>query len=89
MRAPVLEMIQQDQLAWSLAQALAVANKAARAHGVEPEDSLMTITEEGSLGGARVMRPLWRSRLCGRRGGDVSVLVDEGSGSIQRIVRGQ
>lgn len=89
MTAPVLEMIQQDQLALSIARALAEANKAARTHGIEPEDSLVTITQEASSGGRRWCIHYGIRDCVGRRGGDLSVLVDECSGSVPRIIRGQ
>jgi len=41
-----IEKIQKDTLAFSVAQALAVANEAALAQGVDPANSLVTISEE-------------------------------------------
>jgi hypothetical protein len=84
-----LEEMQQDQLVMSVARALAVANEAALAQGIDPADSLVTITEETSSAGR-----LWRIHYgprdyIGRRGGDLIVIVDEGSHAIQRIIRGQ
>lgn len=83
------EDIQQDRLVMSVARALTLANEAALAEGTEPDHSLVTITEEASPAGR-----LWRIHYgprdyIGRRGGDLIVLVDEGSEGIQRIIRGQ
>jgi hypothetical protein len=83
-----LEDLQQDQLVMSVARVLSLANKAALAHGTEPANSLITITEEPSSAG-----PVWRIHYgprdyVGRRGGDLIVFVDERSEAI-RIIRGQ
>jgi hypothetical protein len=83
-----LEVMQQDQLVMSVARALILANEAALAQGTNPNDSLVTITEEETAG------RLWRIHYgprdyLNRRGGDLSVLVDEQSGAVQRIIRGQ
>ena len=84
-----LEEMQQDHLVMSVARALSLANEAALAQGTEPAASLVTITEETSSGGR-----LWRIHYgprdyVNRRGGDLIVLVDERSGVVQRIIRGQ
>ncbi len=73
----------------SVAQALAVANEAALAHGTESAESLVTITEETSSAGT-----VWRIHFgprdyIGRRGGDLIVLVDESTAAVQRIIRRQ
>ena len=84
-----LEAMQQDHLVMSVARALSLANEAALTQGTKPADSLVTITEEVSSAGR-----LWRIHYgprdyLGRRGGDLIVLVDEGSEAVQRIIRGQ
>jgi hypothetical protein len=84
-----LEAMQRDQLVMSVARALALANEAARTQGTEPDNSLVTITEEPSPTGR-----LWRIHygprdFVGRRGGDLIVLVDERSQAVQRVIRGQ
>lgn len=84
-----LEAMQQDYLVMSVARALSLANEAALAQGIEPANSLVTITEEMSPAGR-----LWRIHYgprdyVGRRGGDLIVLVDERSEGVQRIIRGQ
>ena len=84
-----LDEMQQDHLVMSVAKALALANEAVLTRGTKPADSLVTITEESSLAGR-----LWRihcgpREYLGRRGGDLIVLVEEGSGSVQRVIRGQ
>ena len=50
-----LEGLQRDHLAMSVARALALANEAAVAHGTEPADSLVSISEESWAAG-RVWR---------------------------------
>lgn len=89
MTAPTLEVIQQDHLAMSVARALTVANETALLNGIEPRGSLVTISEESSSAG-----PLWRIHYgardyVGRRGGDLSVIVEGGSGVVRRVIRGQ
>ncbi len=90
MSAVTLDDLQQDHLAMSVARALALANEAARARGMKPANSsLVTITEETSDTGR-----LWRIHYgprdyIGRRGGDLTVVVDESSEAVQRIIRGQ
>jgi hypothetical protein len=84
-----IEEMQQDHLVMSVARALAVANEAALAHGTQPSESLVTITEEASPAG-RIWRIHYGPRnYVGRRGGDLIVVVDESSAAVQRIIRGQ
>ena len=69
--------------------ALALANEAALAEGADPSKSLVSISEESTAAG-----PVWRISYgprdyVGRRGGDLIVFVDDGSQTIQRILRGQ
>jgi hypothetical protein len=83
------EDLQQDPFVMSVARALALANETAIAQGTEPAKSLVTITEESSPSG-----PVWRISYgprdhVGRRGGDLIVFVDDGSQTVQRILRGQ
>jgi hypothetical protein len=89
MATATLEELQQDRLVMSVARALALANEAALARGTDPDKSLVAITQETSPAG-----PLWRISYgpldyVGKRGGDLIVFVDEGSQTIQRILRGQ
>jgi citrate lyase beta subunit len=89
MTAPALEEIRQDSLAMSVAAALAVADKEAMAQGTDVARSLVTITEAAPPPGR-----LWRIHYgprdyVNRRGGDLTVVVDEQAGTVQRIIRGQ
>jgi hypothetical protein len=73
----------------SVANELALANEAAIARGVDPEKSLVTITEETTPPGV-----LWRINYGPReyfrkRGGDLILIVDSGTQTVQRILRGQ
>lgn len=84
-----LEDLQQDRLVMSVARALALANEAAITEGTVPIKSLVTITEESSAAG-----PVWRISYgprdyVGRRGGDLIVFVDDGTQTVQRVLRGQ
>lgn len=89
MATATLEELQRDRLVMSVARALALANEAALARGTDPDKSLVTIAQETSPAG-----PVWRINYgppdyVGRRGGDLIVFVDEGSQTVQRILRGQ
>src|SRR5215213_6748982 len=88
MATATFEQLQQDGLVMSVARALALANEAAIAHGMEPTNSLVTITEESTDGG-----PVWQITYgprdyVHRRGGDLVVFVDDKSQSVQRVLRG-
>jgi hypothetical protein len=87
--AAILESIQQDGLAMSVARALAIANGEAATRGTDLAQSLVTITEE-SPPPARVWRIHYGPReYRNRRGGDLIVLVDEQAGAVRRVIRGQ
>ena len=73
----------------AVARALALANEAALAEGVEPANSLVTITEEPSSAGRHWRIHYGPRDYVGRRGGDLIVLVDERGEGVQRIIRGQ
>ncbi|HEY2414317.1 MAG TPA: hypothetical protein VGI40_18880 [Pirellulaceae bacterium] len=89
MSVEILEAMQQDDLVMSVARALSAANQAATGQGTDIGSSLVTISEEGSPGG-RVWRIHYGPRdYVGRRGGDLSVLVDESTATVQRVIRGQ
>jgi hypothetical protein len=89
MTSPVVEELQQDGLAMSVAWALKIANAAAAAQGVDPDKSLVTVSEE-SPPPERLWRVHYGPRdYRNRRGGDLIVLVSERAGAVQRIIRGQ
>ena len=89
MSLPALEEIQTDPLALAVAGAVRLANARAGELGVLLKDSQVTITEEGTAPG-RLWHIHYGPRDCrGRRGGDLTVVVDEASGSIERVIRGQ
>jgi hypothetical protein len=89
MTAITFEKLQQDRLVMSVAGALAVANETAVTQGIDPGSSLVTIAEAESAQG-RVWRVHYGPRdYVSRRGGDLVIVVDEQSGMVQRITRGQ
>ena len=79
----------QDNIAVSLACAIAAANKRAREVGVDVPQSFISITQHflnGSL--------LWRVNYgpkdyVGRRGGDLIIEVDPSDDSIKQVLWGQ
>ena len=85
----VSEEIQRDDLAMSVAQALATANAAATAEGADLPQSLVTITEE-SPPPERKWRIHYGPRdYQNRRGGDLIFVVDATTGRLERTIRGQ
>jgi hypothetical protein len=89
MATPTVEAIQQDGLAMSVARALAIANEAALARGMNLEETLVSITED-----TPPPDRLWRIHYgprdyIHRRGGDLIIFVNEGAGLVQKVVRGQ
>lgn len=84
-----LESIQQDSLALSVARAVAVANEAAITRGFDLAQASVTIMED-SAPPNRVWRVNYGPRdYMLRRGGDLIVYVDDASGTVQRVLRGQ
>ena len=89
MATPTLEEMQKDRLVMAVAQALALANEAALGQGMDVATSLITITQE-PLPAARLWRIHYGPRdYVGRRGSDLTVLVDERTKAVQQIIRGQ
>ena len=89
MAATLAADVLQDDIAVSLARAMATANKRARELGVDVLQSLITITQQVSDGIA-----LWRINYgpkdyIGSRGGDLIIEVDPQNASIQHVLRGQ
>jgi hypothetical protein len=89
MSALTLEAMQQDKLVMSVARALALANEAALAQGIEPANSLVSISEDTSSPNRLWRIHYGRRDYVHRRGGDLIVFVDERGETIQRILRGQ
>jgi hypothetical protein len=89
MASPALEGIERDGVALTIARALTIANEEATARGLDPAASVITVTEEVPPPG-RVWRIHYGPREdVHRRGGDLTVLVEERTGSVQQVIRGQ
>jgi hypothetical protein len=85
----VIDKIKKDKLAVSVARALAVANEAALAQGIDVGSALVTIAEE-TPPPDRTWRIHYGPRdYVLRRGGDFMVVVDDLSGEVKRTLRGQ
>ncbi len=89
MTATLAAEVLQDDIAVSLARAIATANKRARELGVDVLQSLITITQDVSNGSS-----LWRINYgprdyVGRRGGDLIIEVDPSNATIKQVLRGQ
>ena len=79
----------QDNLAISVAQALAAANKKAYELGVDVSQSLISILQH-SLNGSSVWRINYIPKdYINQRGGDVIIEVDMYDATIKRVLRGQ
>jgi hypothetical protein len=79
----------QDEIAVSVAQILATANRKAKELGVDVKTSLITVTQHFTKGVC-----LWRVHYgakdyVGRRGGDLMIDVDPSNADIKQILRGQ
>jgi len=86
---PTIDAIKQDHLALAVAQALTVANGEAIARGMDPGRALVTITE-ASAPPNRVWRVHYGPRdYIRRRGGDLLILIDERTSTVQSVMRGQ
>lgn len=89
MAATLTAEVLQDDLAISLAHAMAVANKKARELGVDVTQSLISITQR-RLNGISVWRINYGPKdYVNRRGGDVLIEVDMHDATIKKVLRGQ
>ncbi len=79
----------QDDLAISLASALAAANKRARESGVDVLQSLITVTQRTLADGLIWQINYGPKDYVGRRGGDFIVEVDAADVSIKKVLQGQ
>ena len=89
MAATLASDVLRDDLAVSVARALASANKRAQEFGIDVSQSLITITQcpEGD-------DVVWRinygpQEVVARRGGDLIVEVDFNDASVKRVLHGQ
>ncbi len=79
----------QDEVARSLARAVAVANERARREGVDLHTSLINVAEHFAAG-----ETFWRIDYAPRdylqrRGGDLVIDVGADDGAVRRVLRGQ
>jgi hypothetical protein len=89
MAATLTATVLQDDLAVSLARAMAVANQKARELGVDVFQSLISITQH-TLNDSLVWRINYGPKdYVNRRGGDVLIEVDMHDATIKRVLRGQ
>jgi hypothetical protein len=89
MTTPTLEKIQKDDLAMSVARAVAIANEEAVSRGMDLSQALVTVTEESPP-----PDPVWQVHYgprdyTNRRGGDLIVVVNERAGAVARVIHGQ
>ena len=87
MRFSTTEIV--DEIAISVAQALASANRKAKELGVDAKESLITVSQHLAKGVW-----LWRVHYgardyVGRRGGDLMIDIDPANADIKQILRGQ
>ena len=79
----------QDEIAVSVAQVLASANRKAKELGVDVKESLITVSQH-------LAKDVWLWRVhygardyVGRRGGDLMIDIDPANADITQILRGQ
>jgi hypothetical protein len=85
----ILEAIQQDRLAMSVAGALALANEAAVSSGVDPAKCLVNISEDIAPIGRKWRIQYGPRDYVNRRGGDLIVIVNPDASAVERVIRGQ
>ena len=79
----------QDEIAVSVAQVLASANRKAKELGVDVKESLITVSQH-LANGVWLWRVHYGARdYVGRRGGDLMIDIDPASADIKQILRGQ
>jgi hypothetical protein len=89
MSAAISESVQRDPLALSAARAIALANETASQAGFDVASSIVSVSEEYAAS-ARQWRVHYGPRdYIGRRGGDFIVIVDDPSGQVRQVLRGQ
>jgi len=89
MAATLSADVLQDDIAVSLARAIASANKRARELGVDVLQSIISITQH-SLNGDLLWRVNYGPKdYVGRRGGDLIIEVDPSDASIKQVLWGQ
>ncbi|MDQ2995598.1 MAG: hypothetical protein M3R61_00860 [Chloroflexota bacterium] len=79
----------QDDLAISLARAIAAANKKARELGIDVAQSLISIIQQPQNGNSIWQINYGVQDYINRRGGDVLVEVDMRDATIRRVLHGQ
>jgi len=84
-----IEAIQHDNLAMSIAAAVALANSAVQAQGTDPATCLVTISEETAAPNRSWRIQYGPRNFVNRRGGDFYVVVDESSQQVRQVLRGQ
>ncbi len=89
MAATLTKDVLDDELAVSLARAVAAANGRARQEGIEIQSSLVTVTEQGNEGDLRWCVNYGPRNCVGRRGGDLIVEVGFADAEVKRVLRGQ
>lgn len=79
----------QDEIAVSVAQVLASANRKAKELGVDVQASLITVSQH-QVNGVWLWRVNYGERdYVGRRGGDLMIDLDPANADIKQILRGQ
>ena len=89
MTPPLTADVLQDDLALSVAHALAVANRRARESGIDVLERLITITQRSVDDGLSWQINYGPKDYIGRRGGDFMVEVDPTDASIKEVLWGQ
>jgi hypothetical protein len=89
MATTLTDKVIQDDIAVSLARAMAAANKRARELGIDVLQTIITITQRSFNGGL-----FWRINYgpkdyIGRRGGDLIIDVDQNDASVKQVLWGQ
>lgn len=79
----------QDEIAVSVAQVLASANRKAKELGVDLKESLITVSQHLTNGVWLWRVHYGRRDYVGKRGGDLMIDVGAADADVQKVTRGQ
>lgn len=85
----IMTEILKDDIAFSIAHVMTVANKRARELGINILESLITITQHFLNGNALWLINYGPKNYIGRRGGDLIIEIDATDTSIKQVIWGQ
>lgn len=89
MSAVLSSEVLNDEIAVSVAEVLAAANREARSLGFELSEKLITVIQSDSAKGVFWRIHYGHKNPIGVRGGDLTIDVDPSTGSVIQVLKGQ